>query len=194
LQRLMRPSRGPRQQKELYEKIEERGGNLQPFRKDQIAVHRIADVIMSLKSYQNKRDFARTPEPKGEIAMTSRRIYVIQEHHASHLHWDLRLEMDGVLKSWALPKEPPREADVRRLAVPVEDHPIEYASFEGTIAEGLYGAGEVFIWDKGTYEPVSISEGKIVVNIDGEKLRGIYCMIKTRFQGKDSWLFFKMKK
>jgi len=149
---------------------------------------------MGLKRYQSKRDFTKTPEPKGEKTTTNKKIYVIQEHHATHLHWDLRLEMGGVLKSWAVPKEPPREAGVRRLAVPVEDHPIDYAGFQGVIPEGQYGAGEVVIWDKGTYEPVSISESKIVVNIDGEKLKGEYCLIKTRFQGKNSWLFFKMKK
>jgi DNA ligase D-like protein (predicted 3'-phosphoesterase) len=148
---------------------------------------------MSLKKDQKKRDFTSTPEPKGETAATNKRIYLIQEHHATHLHWDLRLEMDGVLKSWALPKEPPRETNIRRLAVPVEDHPIEYANFAGVIPEGRYGAGEVLIWDKGTYEPVSISENKIVINIDGEKLRGGYCLIRSKFQGKDSWLFFKMK-
>ena len=151
---------------------------------------------MSLKRYRDKRDFSKTPEPKEEIAVTDkkREIYVIQEHHATHLHWDLRLEMGGVLRSWAVPKEPPLEAGVRRLAVPVEDHPIDYATFEGTISEGQYGAGKVIIWDKGTYEPVSISEGKIVFNIFGERLKGEYCLIRTKFQGKDSWLFFKTKK
>lgn len=120
------------------------------------------------------------------------RIYVIQEHHASHLHWDLRLEMDGVLKSWAIPKEPPIDANVKRLAVEVEDHPLEYAAFEGTISEGQYGAGEVKIWDKGTYDPIDIQEGKIIVNVDGAKLKGEYCLIKTKLQ-KNSWLFFKKK-
>ena len=119
-------------------------------------------------------------------------VYVIQEHHASHLHWDLRLEMNGVLKSWAVPKEPPTDENVKRLAVEVEDHPLEYANFEGTIADGQYGAGEVTIWDKGTYDPVEVQEDKIVVNIHGERLRGEYCLIKTKFQ-KNSWLFFKKK-
>ena len=153
-------------------------------------------MIMSLKRYRDKRDFSKTPEPKGEIAVTDKKrgIYVIQEHHATHLHWDLRLEMGSVLRSWAVPKEPLLEAGVRRLAVPVEDHPIDYATFEGTISEGQYGAGKVIIWDKGTYEPVSISEGKIVFNVFGERLKGEYCLIRTKFQGKDSWLFFKTKK
>ena len=123
-----------------------------------------------------------------------KKIYVVQEHHASHLHWDLRLEMGGVLKSWAVPKEPPREPGIKRLAVPVEDHPIAYAGFFGAIPEGQYGAGEVLLWDKGTYEPISVSENKIVVNIDGEKLKGEYCLLKTKFQGKENWLLFKTKK
>ncbi len=148
---------------------------------------------MSLKTYRKKRDFTRTPEPKGEVAASKKCIYVIQEHHATHLHWDLRLEVKGALKSWALPKEPPTETGVRRLAVPVEDHPIEYATFQGEISEGQYGAGRVTIWDRGTYEPVFMDENKIVVNIDGEKLKGNYCLIKSNFQGKESWLFFKMK-
>lgn len=150
--------------------------------------------MMSLKTYRSKRNFTSTPEPKGEKAMTNRRIYVVQEHHASHLHWDLRLEMNRVLKSWAVPKEPPRETGIRRLAVPVEDHPIEYANFQGIIPEGQYGAGEVIIWDTGTYDPVSIRDDKIVVNIDGEKLKGEYCLVKTKFQGKENWLLFKTKK
>ena len=151
---------------------------------------------MVLKKYQSRRDFAKTLEPKGESTAMSwgKKIYVVQEHHASHLHWDLRLEMGGVLKSWAVPKEPPLEAGIRRLAVPVEDHPLGYESFHGVIPEGQYGAGEVIIWDKGTYEPVSISESKIVFKIDGEKLKGEYCLVKTKFQGKDNWLFFKTKK
>jgi DNA ligase D-like protein (predicted 3'-phosphoesterase) len=119
--------------------------------------------------------------------------YVIQEHHASHLHWDLRLEMDGVLKSWAVPKEPPIKEGIKRLAVPVEDHPLDYAEFEGIIPEGQYGAGEVITWDKGTYEPIKIDERKIIVKIHGDKLKGKYCLIKTKFRGKDNWLFFKMR-
>ena len=119
--------------------------------------------------------------------------YVIQEHHASHLHWDLRLEMDGVLKSWAVPKEPPIKEGIKRLAVPVEDHPLDYAEFEGIIPEGQYGAGEVITWDKGTYEPIKIDEKKIIVKIHGDKLKGKYCLIKTKFRGKDNWLFFKMR-
>jgi len=103
---------------------------------------------MSLKKYWKKRNFAKTTEPRGEMKMNGN-IYVIQKHAATHLHYDLRLEMDGVLKSWAIPKEPPIATNIKRLAVQVEDHPIEYANFEGTIPEGEYGAGTVEIWDKG---------------------------------------------
>jgi len=119
------------------------------------------------------------------------RIYVIQRHQASHLHWDLRLEMDGVLKSWAVPKEPPTRSGIRRLAVQVEDHPIEYANFEGVIPEGQYGAGVVEIWDKGTYRLIERTPDKIVFEIHGKRLKGKYCLI--RFKGEKNWLFFKKK-
>ncbi len=118
-------------------------------------------------------------------------IYVIQKHHATHLHYDLRLEMDGVLKSWAVPKEPPLKPGVRRLAVQVEDHPIEYADFEGVIPEGHYGAGRVEIWDRGRYILKERSEDKIIFEVIGERLRGTYCLI--RFKGDRNWLFFKKK-
>ena len=129
--------------------------------------------------------------------MTSEREelrYVIQEHRARRLHWDLRLEREGVLKSWALPKEPPTQPGVRRLAVQVEDHALEYGDFEGTIPEGEYGAGTVKIWDRGTYIPLRWDPNEIVVEIRGEKLRGRYVLI--RFQPeKDpkNWLFFRTK-
>jgi len=116
---------------------------------------------------------------------------VIQKHAATHLHFDLRLEMDGVLKSWAIPKEPPTSPAVKRLAVQVEDHPVEYASFEGTIPEGEYGAGTVEIWDKGTYKLIDRKEDKLIVKIDGAKLNGVYVLV--RFKDKKNWLFFKKK-
>jgi DNA ligase D-like protein (predicted 3'-phosphoesterase) len=119
------------------------------------------------------------------------RIYVIQKHQATRLHWDLRLEMDGVLKSWAVPKEPPAEKGVRRLAVLVEDHPIEYADFEGTIPEGQYGAGTVEIWDRGTYKLIDRKTHKIVFEVKGKRLKGRYCLL--RFKGEKNWLFFKTK-
>jgi len=118
-------------------------------------------------------------------------IYVIQRHVATRLHYDLRLEMDGVLKSWAVPKEPPVEPGVRRLAVQVEDHPVDYADFEGIIPEGEYGAGTVEIWDKGTYKLIDEKESKLIVDIDGEKLKGTYVLV--RFKGPKNWLFFKKK-
>lgn len=146
----------------------------------------------SLEDYRKKRDFQKTSEPKGgEKKMGEGNIYVIQKHDATHLHYDLRLEMDGVLKSWAIPKTPPIEPGVKRLAVEVEDHPVEYASFEGTIPEGEYGAGTVEIWDKGTYTLLHRGEGKITVDIKGEKLKGTYHLV--RFKDKKNWLFFKKK-
>jgi DNA ligase D-like protein (predicted 3'-phosphoesterase) len=150
---------------------------------------------MGLEEYRSKRDFRRTPEPiGGEVPSRGPgRIYVIQRHHASHLHYDLRLEKDGVLKSWAIPKEPPESPGIRRLAVQTEDHPIEYADFEGIIPEGMYGAGKVEIWDRGTYEPIEEGEDKWVFRINGERLRGEYCLIKLKGSGGKNWLFFKKK-
>lgn len=150
---------------------------------------------MSLDEYLKKRNFSRTPEPYRDIQAGERphggeRIYVVQKHAASHLHYDLRLERDGVLKSWAIPKEPPKTKGVKRLAIQTEDHPIEYASFEGVIPEGEYGAGKVEIWDRGTFDVEEWSDEKIIVHIYGEKLRGRYCIIRFKKQ-ENSWLFFK---
>ena len=146
---------------------------------------------MGLEEYWRKRDFKETSEPKGGVKPNDGKIYVIQKHHARHLHYDLRLEMDGVLKSWAVPKTPPTEKGVKRLAVQVEDHPIEYADFEGTIPEGQYGAGTVEIWDRGNYILKDRKENKIVFQINGQKLKGEYCLLK--FKGDKNWLFFKTK-
>lgn len=115
-------------------------------------------------------------------------IFVLHEHHARKLHWDLRLELDGVLKSWALPKEPPLEKGVKRLAIAVEDHPPEYANFEGEIPKGFYGAGKVKIWDKGEYELLERSEDKLKVKFKGERLKGTYVLLRTKF----GWLFFRI--
>lgn len=123
--------------------------------------------------------------------MSEENIYVVQKHEATHLHYDLRLEMDGVLKSWAIPKEPPTVVGVRRLAVQVDDHAIDYAHFEGTIPEGEYGAGKVEIWDKGTYKMTSRKEDKLIVEINGAKLKGVYVLL--RFKEQKNWLFFKKK-
>jgi DNA ligase D-like protein (predicted 3'-phosphoesterase) len=144
-----------------------------------------------LKDYQSKRNFDKTSEPKGDLRGEQGNIYVVHKHAATHLHYDLRLEMDGTLKSWAIPKEPPIEPGVKRLAVQVEDHPISYATFQGTIPEGEYGAGIVEIWDKGTYKLIDRKEDKLIVEINGEKLHGSYVLV--RLKNKKNWLFFKKK-
>ena len=123
-------------------------------------------------------------------------IFVIHEHHATHLHWDLRLEMQGVLKSWALPKEPAKSKNIKRLAIQTEDHDLSYKDFEGTIPEGMYGAGKVKIWDKGTYILDSKKSEKIVFHLHGKNLKGKYVLLKTKF-GKEKnkgkyWLFFRV--
>jgi len=145
---------------------------------------------LSLKKYESKGNF-KAGEPRDERGENEEGIYVIQKHAATHLHYDLRLEMDGVLKSWAIPKEPPLEFGVRRLAVQVEDHAMAYATFEGVIREGEYGAGTVEIWDKGTYKMLERKEDKFILEINGEKLRGSYVLI--RFKDKKNWLFFRKK-
>jgi DNA ligase D-like protein (predicted 3'-phosphoesterase) len=119
-------------------------------------------------------------------------IFVIQKHHARNLHWDFRLEMDGVLKSWAVPKEPPTEPGLKRLAVQVEDHELEYADFEGDIPEGEYGAGKVEIWDNGTYELIDRKPKKIAFELHGAKLEGKYTLVQFGKEEKN-WLFFKAK-
>lgn len=122
-------------------------------------------------------------------------IYVIHEHHASHLHWDLRLQIRGVLKSWALPHPPPRAKGIKRLAIQVEDHLLSYADFEGKIPEGQYGAGDVKIWDKGTLKLIEFDENKkIEFYLRGIALSGRYVLIKTNFpeNPEKSWLFFRV--
>ncbi|HEY5999443.1 MAG TPA: DNA polymerase ligase N-terminal domain-containing protein [bacterium] len=161
---------------------------------------------MPLKDYRKKRDFRRTPEPAGgEGAAAAPRgpagLYVIQKHHAGHLHYDLRLEAGGVLKSWAVPKGPSLDPAEKRLAVEVEDHPLDYASFEGTIPAGEYGAGTVIVWDRGTYRPqgdasleAMLEKGAVKIEIAGEKLRGGFALVRTRFGGKKTnWLLIKEK-
>lgn len=145
---------------------------------------------MSLDEYRKKRDFDKTTEPEPQIQPGSNRIYVIQRHDARNLHWDFRLERDGVLVSWAVPKEPPTEKGVRRLAIQTEDHPMEYASFSGVIPEGEYGAGTVELWDQGTYETIKWREKEIIVILSGERLKGQYCLIRFH-KVKDGWLFFR---
>ncbi len=156
-----------------------------------------------LNEYEKKRDFKKTTEPKGgKKKKSDKPRFVIQKHDASNLHYDFRLEMDGVLKSWAIPKGPSTDPADKRMAVNTEDHPLEYADFEGTIPEDEYGGGTVIVWDGGTYrnlraekdgDSLSISDsfddGKVEVWLEGKKLKGGYVLIKT---GKN-WLFKKMK-
>ncbi len=151
---------------------------------------------MTLKEYKEKRDFGKTAEPEESKKKRRELVYVIQRHDASHLHYDLRLEQGGVLKSWAIPKLPPRQEGVKRLAVETEDHPLGYEDFEGIIPEGQYGAGKVEIWDKGSYLPLELAPSKRVIEIKGNRLKGRYCLIKLKSaDAKDNnWLFFKLKK
>ena len=146
--------------------------------------------IMSLEQNWEKRNVSKTGEPLGEVHERKRDTYVIQKHHASHLHYDLRLEKEGVLKSWAVPKGPPSEKGVKRLAIQIENHPIDYADFEGVIPEGAYGAGTVEIWDKGTYTTEKWKQDEIIIHIKGRKLTGRYCLIEFKKQ-QDAWLLFK---
>jgi DNA ligase D-like protein (predicted 3'-phosphoesterase) len=120
-------------------------------------------------------------------------IFVVQKHSATHLHYDFRLEMDGVLISWAIPKEPSTEPDVKRLAIMVDDHDLSYADFEGEIEEGNYGAGKVEIWDKGTYDMEARKDNKMVFVLHGKKLKGRYTILKFDKAGANNWLLFKTK-
>lgn len=143
---------------------------------------------MSLEEYAKKRKFSKTPEPAPAVKSSGKPIFVIQEHHATHLHYDFRLEIQGVLKSWAVPKGVATEAGVKRLAVETEDHPLDYANFEGIIPKGSYGAGRVVIWDRGTCEMREQKPGSMVFELHGARLRGAYAMVHMK--GKN-WLIFK---
>jgi len=149
----------------------------------------------TLKDYHSKRNFKTTKEPEGGIEKKKGdgKIFVIQEHHARRLHYDFRLERDGVLKSWAVPKGIPESTNEKRLAVETEDHPIEYAKFEGNIPEGQYGAGTVTIWDKGTYETKVWDEKMIEFTLNGKRLRGRYVLVRLKRAGEKNWLMLKGK-
>ena len=165
-----------------------------------------------LKTYRKRRDFTRSPEPpafakasagrRGKKKKAGEPIFVIQKHAATHLHYDFRIEVEGVLKSWAVPKGPSLNPKIKRLAIPTDDHPIEYATFEGTIPEGHYGAGTVMVWDTGTYRNIKkkkdrlvsmkkcVKDGQIEVWLEGKKLQGGYALIKTT---DNRWLLIKMR-
>jgi DNA ligase D-like protein (predicted ligase)/DNA ligase D-like protein (predicted 3'-phosphoesterase) len=146
----------------------------------------------NLLSYRERRDFTMTPEPGGKGAGRSEgHSFVVHEHRARHLHWDLRLERDGVLRSWAVPKGVPEQEGEKHLAVETEDHPLEYLIFEGTIPEGEYGAGTVAIWDTGTYETLAWDEGKIEVVFHGRRLSGRYALVRFRRAGGKDWLILR---
>lgn len=169
-------------------------------------LHRITSGMARLDEYRKKRDFSKTAEPQGGDGGAGgggAPRFVIQKHDARNLHYDFRLEVDGVLASWAVPKGPSTDPREKRLAVRTEDHPLEYGDFEGTIAEGEYGAGTVIVWDRGTYrnlkedEGLSVDEaledGHLTVWLEGEKLRGGYALTQTRMRGDPrNWLLVKM--
>jgi bifunctional non-homologous end joining protein LigD len=162
---------------------------------------------VSLKEYKEKRDFKKTPEPAGggakAAAAKQSLLYVIQKHRATQLHYDFRLELHGVLLSWAVPKGPSPDPSVKRLAMRVEDHPLDYANFEGVIPEGEYGGGTVMVWDTGTWEPdgplshdpdAALAKGDFKFKLFGKKLHGSWVLVRTRGFGSAadrSWLLIK---
>lgn len=163
---------------------------------------------MALNVYNGKRKFDETNEPKGNIKKSKDQlVFVIQRHAASRLHYDFRLEMDGVLKSWAVPKGPSLNPKDKRLAMEVEDHPYDYKDFEGNIPEGNYGAGQVEIWDSGTYEPLDqnsklseekellkeLKEGSLKFILHGKKLKGEFALVKMKNAENNAWLLIKHK-
>ena len=159
-------------------------------------------MAADLRKYRSKRNFDRTPEPAGDAArsVASRPQFVVQKHAARRLHYDFRLEHDGVLKSWAVPKGPSLDPRERRLAVQTEDHPLEYATFEGVIPEREYGAGAVLVWDRGHWTPESdpdrgLAKGKLDFTLHGEKLRGRWTLVRLAPRGKekDNWLLIKRR-
>src|SRR5215203_6568065 len=165
---------------------------------------------MGLTKYQQKRNFKSTAEPKGEEKHSKGHlVFCVQKHAASHLHYDFRLEMEGVLKSWAVPRGPSLNPDDKRLAMMVEDHPYDYRSFEGIIGKGNYGAGTVIVWDEGTYEPAEpiegsikqqekvllkqLHEGNLKFRLKGKKLNGEYALVHIKGREENAWLLIKKK-
>jgi bifunctional non-homologous end joining protein LigD len=157
---------------------------------------------VALEKYRKKRNFQVSPEPRGKATPRKKTSlqYVIQKHRASHLHYDFRLEFNGVLLSWAIPKGPSLDPTVKRLAMQVEDHPIEYGEFEGVIPEGEYGGGTVMLWDKGTWSPeqadvgAALRSGDLKFTLHGKKLRGSWALVRTRSYGgskRSAWLLIK---
>ncbi|HEY3179033.1 MAG TPA: non-homologous end-joining DNA ligase [Casimicrobiaceae bacterium] len=160
----------------------------------------MAHIHISLSTYRRKRDFNATPEPQGRVRGSGEKLqFVIQRHEAHRLHFDFRLELDGVLKSWAIPKGPGESVGERRLAVPTEDHPIDYAQFEGDIPPGQYGAGHVDIWDRGTWKPIGdprqgLHDGHLKFDLAGRRLRGRWVLVRMQPRdgsGKDNWLLIR---
>jgi bifunctional non-homologous end joining protein LigD len=149
----------------------------------------------SLSTYRAKRSADRSPEPVGHVATDEGRLFVVHKHAATRLHWDLRLEMEGVLRSWAVPKGPSYDTNDKRLAVRVEDHPLEYGDFEGIIPEGNYGAGGIIVWDRGEWVPLEpwkegLEKGKLLFDLKGYKLRGRWTLVKIKKAEKE-WLLIK---
>jgi bifunctional non-homologous end joining protein LigD len=160
--------------------------------------------MAGLQTYHSKRDFGVTREPRGKVARGKGKYrFVIQRHAATRLHYDLRLELDGVYKSWAVTRTPSLDPSVKRLAVEVEDHPIEYGTFEGTIPKGQYGGGTVQLWDRGTWEPqgddpeAELKKGQLKIIMSGERMKGKWALIRLRDEPKagrklrHNWLLIK---
>jgi bifunctional non-homologous end joining protein LigD len=163
---------------------------------------------MNLDEFKKRQKGLEDPEPEGEVKRTQAPlVFVVQKHQASRLHYDFRLELDGVLKSWAVPKGPSLNPQEKRLAIMVEDHPLEYRTFEGVIAEGEYGAGEVIVWDQGRYRPLvgktkeemqeqvraQLNQGELRFLLFGEKLRGEFALIRQKRLGEKAWLLIKKR-
>jgi DNA ligase D-like protein (predicted 3'-phosphoesterase) len=170
------------------------------------AAYRMTQSSDPLARYRKKRDFRATPEPRGRRRKKAGGRFVIQKHDATSLHYDFRLEVGGVLKSWAVPKGPSTDPRVKRLAMPTEDHPVDYVDFEGVIPAGEYGAGAVIVWDAGTYEnrtrdedgeavplDTGLEQGHVKIRLDGKKIRGGYALTRTG-KGKGArWLLVKVR-